>query len=128
MNALVIDDDSLNRELLQRMLVRLGWRVDEASNGQSALACCGKARYDMVFVDVLMPGMDGLATARAIRELYAEEGRQTCVLAVTGSFCDAATAASFDGVLPKPFVLEELSASINAASSSRDKRGKQDPD
>ncbi|OHD22208.1 MAG: hypothetical protein A2Y38_18225 [Spirochaetes bacterium GWB1_59_5] len=128
MNALVVDDDSLNRELLQRMLVRLGWRVDEASNGRSAIACCGKARYDMVFVDVLMPGMDGLATAKAIRKLYAKEDYQTCVLAVTGSYCDAASSALFDGVLSKPFVLEELSTSINAAPQSRDKRGKQNPE
>jgi len=121
-NALVVDDDSLNRELLRRMLVRLGWQVDEARNGRAAIACCGKARYDMVFVDVLMPGMDGLATARAIRQLYAAAGYLPCLLAVTGSFCDTAAAAVFDGVLSKPFVLEELSSSIHDAPLSRDKR------
>lgn len=122
MNALVVDDDLLNRELLRRMLVRMGWRVDEARNGRTAIASCGEARYDMVFVDVLMPGMDGFATARAIRELYSGAGYQPCLLAVTGSFCDTAAAAVFDGVLSKPFVLEELSSAIQDAPRFRDKR------
>ncbi len=122
MNALVVDDDALNRELLRRMLARLGWQVDEARSGRSAIASCGKARYDMVFVDVLMPGLDGLATTRAIRNLYSQAGFLPCILAVTGSFCDTATAELFDGVLSKPFVLEELSASISAAPQSRDRR------
>ena len=122
MNALVVDDDLLNRELLRRMLVRLGWRVDEAKNGRAAITYCGEARYDIVFVDVLMPGMDGLATARAIRELYSDAGYQPCLLAVTGSSCDTAAAAVFDGVLSKPFVLGELSSAIHDAPLSRDKR------
>lgn len=122
MNALVVDDDALNRELLRRMLVRLGWRVDEAKNGRTAILCCGEAQYDMVFIDVLMPGMDGLETARAIRELYSEAGFRPCLLSVTGSFCDAAAESVFDGVLPKPFVMEELSAAIFNAPLTRDKR------
>lgn len=122
MNALVVDDDLLNRELLRRMLVRMGWRVDEARNGRTAIVCCGEAQYDMVFVDVLMPGMDGLETARVIRELYSDAGFRPCLIAVTGSFCDAAAAAVFDGVLSKPFVLEELSSAIHDAPLSRDKR------
>jgi len=123
-NALVVDDDALNRELLRRMLVRLGWRVTEAKNGRAALVCCGEAQYDMVFVDLLMPGIDGLTTVRAIRGLYSEAGFQPCLLAVTGSFCDAAAAEQFDGVLPKPFVIEELASAIHAAPLSRDKRPK----
>jgi CheY-like chemotaxis protein len=76
----------------------------------------------MVFVDVLMPGMDGITTARAIRELYSDTGYLPCLLAVTGSFCDAAAVAVFDGMLSKPFVIEELSLAIRNAPRSRDKR------
>lgn len=122
MNALVVDDDLLNRELLRRMLVRMGWRVDEAKNGRAAITCCGEARYDLVFIDVLMPGMDGLETARAIRDLYSEAGYQPCLLAVTGTFCDVEDAKVFDGVLSKPFVLEELSSAIQNAPISSNKR------
>lgn len=122
MTALVVDDDPMNRELLRRMLVRLGFSVDDAEDGRQAIEACGALRYDLVLLDLLMPGLNGAVVAGAIRSAYAERGHAPCVLAVTGSLCDGDEAAVFDGVLPKPFVLEELSASIADGLASRDRR------
>jgi len=117
--ALVVDDDAMNRELLRRMLGRLGFSVDDAKDGRAAVGACAAKRYDVVMLDLLMPDINGAEAARIIRSAYAGQGHDPCVIAVTGSLCDGDEASVFDGVLPKPFVMEELSASITAGLASR---------
>lgn len=64
---LVVDDDRLNRDVLQRRLARAGYRVLTADSGPSALAIAGTERVDLVLLDVMMPGMDGIETLRQLR-------------------------------------------------------------
>jgi diguanylate cyclase (GGDEF)-like protein len=64
---LVVDDDLLNRDALQRRLARVGYRVLTADSGPSALAITGAERVDLVLLDVMMPGMDGIETLRQLR-------------------------------------------------------------
>jgi diguanylate cyclase (GGDEF)-like protein len=65
---LVVDDELLNRDVLQRRLVRAGYRVLTADSGQSALDIAGAQRVDLVLLDVMMPGMDGIETLRRLRQ------------------------------------------------------------
>ncbi|HTC36154.1 MAG TPA: response regulator [Bryobacteraceae bacterium] len=58
---LIVDDDPSIHELVQAMLVGAAWESDSASNGEEALARLDAHTYDMLLVDILMPGMDGLA-------------------------------------------------------------------
>lgn len=111
-NALVVDDDTMNRELLHRMLIRLGWQVSEAQDGRSAIAACGDNRYDLILMDFFMPELDGVSTARAIRDIYNRGGYTTRLLAVTGSDYGEEERIVFDGFLPKPFVMDELAQAI----------------
>jgi diguanylate cyclase (GGDEF)-like protein len=64
---LVVDDELLNRDALQRRLQRIGYRVVTADSGPSALAIAAAQRIDLVLLDVMMPGMDGLETLRQLR-------------------------------------------------------------
>ena len=64
---LVVDDELLNRDALQRRLERVGYRVLSADSGQSALAIAAAQHVDLVLLDVMMPGMDGLETLRQLR-------------------------------------------------------------
>jgi len=121
--ALVVDDDAMNRELLRRMLVRLGWRVDDARDGRAALASCAEARYELILVDQMMPGLDGLTLARFIVDAYAKDGHRPCLLAVTGMLLEDGDRDVFDGVLAKPFVMEDLDSAIKAAALSRERSG-----
>ncbi len=110
----------MNRELLRRMLVRLGWLVDESRDGRAALASCERARYDLVLVDLMMPGIDGMATAGAIRAASSTlAGGGPCLIAVTGSARTNDHDAVFDGFLGKPFILSELSVCIAEAVKGR---------
>lgn len=65
---LVVDDDLLNRDALQRRLTRVGYRVLTADSGLSALAIAGAERVDLVLLDVMMPGIDGIETLRRLRQ------------------------------------------------------------
>jgi diguanylate cyclase (GGDEF)-like protein len=64
---LVVDDEPLNRDVLQRRLARAGYRVVTADSGASALEVVAAQRVDLVLLDVMMPGIDGIETLRRLR-------------------------------------------------------------
>lgn len=117
-SVLIVDDDSMNRELLQRMLTRLGWRVSEAPDGRTAIAACEHNHYNLILMDFFMPELDGVSTAIAIRALYDKGNIKTCMLGVTGSLYGEEEAVVFDGLLSKPFVLSELELAIATAQNN----------
>lgn len=67
LSVLIVEDSEVNRIVLREMLESLGHRVDEAHSGQEAAAHLRKARFDLVFMDVSMPVLDGVAATRQIR-------------------------------------------------------------
>jgi CheY-like chemotaxis protein len=69
MRILVADDEEINRTIARRMLESFGCAVDIARDGFEAVEAVRAVPYDMVFLDVRMPGLDGFATAAAIRSM-----------------------------------------------------------
>ena len=69
---LIVDDEILNREFLQSFLLQIGFDVAEATDGDTALGLIASWQPDLVLMDVMMPGMDGNATTRKIREQWPE--------------------------------------------------------
>ena len=67
---LVVEDDLINRDLLQRRLSRSGYSVEVAESGQTALDMIAKAEYDLVLLDQMMPGMSGLDLLKLLRTTY----------------------------------------------------------
>lgn len=67
---LIVDDISDNRNILARRFVRNGFDVDEADGGQSALDMIDRQRYDLVLLDVMMPGIDGIEVLKRIRSRF----------------------------------------------------------
>ncbi|MGV3524841.1 MAG: response regulator [Candidatus Sericytochromatia bacterium] len=68
MKILLVDDNPANLLLIQKVLQRAGYTSDTAQNGLEALKRCGEGTYDVVFLDVMMPVMDGLETARMLAQ------------------------------------------------------------
>jgi len=66
-HILVIDDDSATRIILRKMLVKDGWRVDEAENGKVALDRIKKEKPELILLDLLMPVMDGFEFLKVIK-------------------------------------------------------------
>ena len=115
---LVADDLDVNREVMARQLDLIGFRADLASNGQEALAAWRKARHEIVLLDLHMPELDGLATARAIRREEAErDWPRTALVAVTANALkgedERCFAAGMDAFLAKPAGIEALARTLS---------------
>jgi CheY-like chemotaxis protein len=82
LKILVVDDDVLSQRLIQLLLAREGYIVDTASSGLEALDRIKLQKYDIVFMDLQMPGMDGIESTHQIRQW--ENGKQhTFIVALT---------------------------------------------
>jgi CheY-like chemotaxis protein len=69
---LVVDDVEDNRNLLRRRFTRLGYEVLEAEDGAKALAMCATYPFDLVLLDIMMPGIDGIEVLQRLREVHSE--------------------------------------------------------
>ena len=113
--VLVVDDDAPTRQLLADLLDDEGYDVRTAPDGATALELVGQHRPRVIHLDMLMPGMDGLAFARAYRRL---PGPHAPILVVTASPVAAQSVAEVApvGVLRKPFDLPTLVEAVRAAT------------
>lgn len=113
-HVLVADDDRAIRESLARALELEGYRVATVVDGVQALARVRRDSFDALVVDVMMPGVDGLAVCRVLRA----EGDRTPMLMLTARVETpdrvAGLDAGADDYLPKPFELDELLARLRA--------------
>jgi len=105
MRILVTDDSEANRLLATSILERDGHIVISASDGQKALSECDGVKFDLILLDILMPGMNGIKTLRRLRHSNGRNAH-TPVFALT-AYCSASDRrqyrqAGFDYVLPKP--------------------------
>src|SRR6185503_13815078 len=111
---IVVDDDPPIRRMLERTLAAEGYAVRTAADGGAALAAVEKAVPDLIVLDVAMPGVDGLAVARRLRD----KGLGVPILLLTArdGVPDrvAGLDAGADDYLVKPFAAEELLARVRA--------------
>jgi len=113
-SILVVDDDPQIRRVMRIMLTGQGYEVDDAKSGEAALENLSKHRFDLVILDMGMPGMGGLETCRAIR---ADSDVAIIMLTVSDRDIDKVEAldAGADDYVTKPFKSLELLARIRAA-------------
>jgi CheY-like chemotaxis protein len=101
----VVDDEAITRDVVVTMLELDDVEVHHASDGDTALALADKVRPDVVLLDAMMPGMDGFAVCRALRDAYGDEGPRVVMLTARADAAarDAAEAAGAVGYIVKPF-------------------------
>lgn len=114
MHILVVEDEERLAALVRRVLVEERHAVDVAHDGDTGLDLADSDTYDLVVLDVMLPGMDGFAVCRQMRA----DGVETPVLMLTarGAVEDrvAGLNVGADDYLVKPFAMEELLARVNA--------------
>lgn len=114
MRVMVVDDKPALRESLERALTLEGYDVTVAVDGRAALDGVDDARPDLIILDVLMPGLDGIEVCRSLR--LAGDATPVLLLTVRNQVADRVRGldAGADDYLPKPFALEELLARVRA--------------
>lgn len=120
--ALVVDDESANRLVLATMLRREGFQVMEAANGEQALERFGETRPDIIFMDVMMPGMGGLEATRQLKIL--SDTDFVPIIFLTALHDDQSLVRCIesggDDFLSKPFSFNVLKSRIVAMERVRD--------
>ena len=108
--VLVVDDNAVNRKVAALFVQRHGYDVEVAASGADALELLGSGTFSLVLLDCQMPGMDGYATAAAIRERHPEP--RLPIVAVTAETIAEVRERDVDGmmddVVEKPIHLDEL--------------------
>jgi len=117
LRALVVEDNRINQQVAARLLQRLGIEVALAENGAEALAMVNARDFDVVFMDMQMPVMDGLEATRTIRR-SSGRGRNVPIIAMTANAFaadrEACLGAGMNAFLPKPIERDDLVAVLAA--------------
>lgn len=112
---LVGEDNSINQKIIAHTFKNMGYACDIVSNGLEVLSSLERQRYDIIFMDVHMPEMDGLQATRAIIKTYGSD-RPVIIAMTAGAFesdKEACLAAGMDDYLTKPFDFDTLSSKFN---------------
>lgn len=112
--ALVAEDNEVNQEVAKAMLEKIGFNVEIADDGAIAVDMAKAGAFDVIFMDMQMPNLDGLDATKMIREA----GIEVPIIGLTGNAFDsdrkACLAAGMNDFIPKPFNREQLSKSVSA--------------
>ena len=115
-HILVVDDNEMNRKVFQGLLKQTEVHITEASSGAEALSLVKEQVFDLIFLDHMMPNMDGIETLRRMRELKDNRCSQTPVVVLTANAVTGAKemymAEGFDDFLAKPIVPDKLEREI----------------
>jgi CheY-like chemotaxis protein len=114
-SVLVVDDDADNCQNLSDILTDHGYRVDTATSGAAAVELVRRNPYDVALLDLRMPGMDGLQTYRAIKQLRASTVALIVTAYATRATADEALQAGAWHVLAKPVDLPRLLGLVGEA-------------
>ena len=122
LKILLVDDDLLTQRMMQIMLGRQGHQVDVASNGLEAFDAVKFHKYDIVFMDLQMPIMDGLEASRRIRE-WENGGPNTFIIAFTAVYLleegHRLFEAGIDNYIAKPFETDHIERMLKYIAVAR---------
>ncbi|MCC7576845.1 MAG: PAS domain S-box protein, partial [Methanomethylovorans sp.] len=118
LRILLVEDDKFNQEVARAMLIKLGFNADVVANGKEAIKALGTVPYDLVFMDVQMPEMDGIEATRLIRDKSsAVLDHKIPIIAMTAHAVEGERerfiSAGMDDYVSKPVTLKKLSELVN---------------
>ncbi|GLZ85893.1 hypothetical protein Pres01_19440 [Metapseudomonas resinovorans] len=127
LDVLVVEDVALNREVVSGLLERDGHRVTLAEDAEPALQLCRQRRFDLILLDLHLPGMSGTDLCRLIRADEQGANRSSRILAFTASLQPALVRSCLDagmqGALAKPLKLDDLRRALAGQGATQEGDG-----
>lgn len=124
--VLLVEDNQVNQLVASSLLQKCGFKVDLAESGLTALDRCIEKSYDIIFMDIQMPGMNGFETLEHLRNRLVPGGHLPWIIALTAGAMEEdrtrCLEAGMDDYLAKPLRVEELTAALERASEELTKR------
>ena len=125
LRILLADDNPINQRVGQSVLQKLGYRAELVTNGLEVLKALEQNTFDLIFLDVQMPEMDGLEASRKIAERWGAE-RRPRIIAMTGNALmgdrEKCLAAGMDDYISKPIRIAELQSAIERWGPTKKRR------
>jgi signal transduction histidine kinase/ActR/RegA family two-component response regulator len=116
-HILLVEDERINRMLAEKIMVKQGWKVTPARNGEEALTAYKTGRFDLIVMDIQMPVMDGFTATQAIRNMEEEKGGHIPIIALTAHAIkgdrEKCLAAGMDDYLSKPIASDKFISTIS---------------
>ena len=114
-NALVVDDDPASRLIYQQILTPLGFEVETAGDGATAVEFLAHCAFDIVFLDMLLPQLSGAEVFAYIRQ--ASHLRKTCIIVISAHrrFMEHLLLTNCDRYLVKPVSLKDVREAVSNA-------------
>lgn len=116
--VLLVEDDEVNQVVAETYLQRQGHRVCLVADGRAAVTAAADADYDLILMDISLPGMDGLEATRRIRALDHPQRRRVPIIAMSAHVfrdeIERHLSAGMNAFLGKPFFPEQLATTIEA--------------
>ena len=119
--VLIVDDSEQHRSAIAGEVSKLGYDVEVAPSGARALQLVNTEEYDLVLLDVVMPGLDGFGTLRQIRTKFKQQELPVIMLTARGAADDVIQALRLgaNDYAVKPIMTDELHSECSITSSSR---------
>lgn len=113
MKILIVDDEELIRTVIKEYAEIEGYSVEEAENGEEAIAKCKVNQYDLIIMDIMMPKLDGY---QAVKEIHKDKNTPVLMLSARGEEYDKLLGfdLGIDDYVQKPFSPKELMARVKA--------------
>ena len=110
--ALVVDDEPMNLMVAQGIFESYGMVVTTVGSGAEAISICERQNFDIIFMDHMMPEMDGVEAMKRLRLNAVKKKSELCIIALTANAISSAKemflAEGFDGFIPKPIEITDL--------------------
>ena len=117
--ALIVDDEPMNLVVATGLFKQYNMIIDTAGSGKESIIKYEENEYDVVFMDHMMPEMDGIEAMKNIKSVAEQKGKKVCVIALTANAMSGAremfAKEGFDGFISKPIVIKKFERVMNRA-------------
>ena len=121
--ALVVDDEQMNLVVARGLFGEYDMMVDTAESGKEAIEMYSKGDYDVIFMDHMMPGMDGIEAMKLLRGMADRDNKRLKIIALTANAVSGAKEMfikeGFDGFIAKPINIGEFERVMNRVMAEK---------